>query len=129
MKALKVTSDGSIELITLRSDRLRSFYEHIGCRTVTAIEPTDIAVLHKRFPSQMITGWGDDEGLFVAEPEMNMTTMVLFGYPPSSPLVGTWIITGHDEEGDTTQLSDDVLALAGVDIIDLIDFAPGRTDG
>lgn len=128
MKALKITIEGTIELIELdTANTLQSLYDHIDCRCVTTIEPVDgMSILGTRFPDVNITGWGDDEGLFVAEPEVNFTAMVLFGYPPHHPLVGVWLITSHDDEGETIQLPDDVLALAGTDAIDLIDFAPGR---
>jgi hypothetical protein len=127
MKALKLTIEGTVELIELTSDRLASYYEHIGCRCITSITPMPGSILDGFH--EPITGWGDDEGLFVEQPEVNMTAMVAFGYPPTAPLVGVWLVTGHNDEGDTTQLSDAVLALAGHDVIDFIDFAPGRTDG
>lgn len=126
MKALKVTTDGEIELIELAGDKLASYYEHIECRCVTSIVPLDDSILATRFPGVNITGWGDDEGLYVEDAQPNITTMVLFGYPPYHALVGIWVIAGHDDEGNTTELPDEVLALAGSSIIDLIDFAPGR---
>lgn len=135
MKALKIPTDGAIELIELNGDRLQSYYDHIECRCITSIVPVEGSTLERRFPGVRITGWGDDEGLFVAEPMMNMTAMILFGYPPQHPLVGIWIVTSHNGYGDTTQLPDEVLALAGTaDLIDLIAspiytkvyFAPGR---
>jgi len=124
MKALRITTDGDIELVELGADRLQSYYDLIGCRCITSITPMPGCVLDGFH--EPLTGWGDDEGLFVDEPQMNMTAMVLFGYPPEYALVGHWLITGHSPDGDTTQPSDAVLSLAGKDIIDLIDFAPGR---
>jgi len=80
---------------------LHWMYQQIDCTCVTVINPMPGSLLS--FCGDNIDLWGDDEGLLRPVAYHNRTTNVITGYP--SPLVGNWLLTEHDNEGNTLPLA------------------------
>lgn len=93
------------ELIPFEPDATGStlnwLYFHLQCHTVTCLTPLGGSILGA-IPN--LDAWGDDEGLFVAEPKLNGSAMIALGYPQ---LVGNIVLTSHDDDGNTLPLTVD----------------------
>lgn len=87
---------------TVSPNHLAWLYFTLGCHTVDVVTPQPGSM----FAGLAIDGWCDDEGLFVAYPQLNDTAMLAFGYPQ---LVGSVLLTGNDDQGNTLPLDPDVI--------------------
>ncbi|MGP5015101.1 DUF3846 domain-containing protein [Glutamicibacter ardleyensis] len=103
-EALKVTADGTTEMVTLARDEngrtLHSLYEAIGCSTVQylgANHNIDVVI--------------DEEGkLTNEEPNLHATLLAMrmgFTFFSGDYIAGTALFVGHDGEGETVSLNDE----------------------
>lgn len=98
MTALVVPPDGPTREIEwpAEGEQLATLYREIGCTTVTVV-PTGY---------DDVTVWADDEGLFVAEPEINPAASMMCG----QPIVGTVVVTGPaGPDGETLPLPEGLI--------------------
>jgi hypothetical protein len=103
-KAIRITVEGDWSTVDMpEGDTLHWLYSQIGCSCV------DLVRLDRD-----VDMWLDDEGAFVNDGEnVNMLATALNlamgnGHPA---LWGTMVITRHNQEGDTTGLADDDIAM------------------
>ena len=94
--ALKVTPAGEVTELALDADDvLDGLYSAIDCRNVDVVAITDVLDM-----------WVDDEGLLVADPQINYPACVVAVALGAlrQPYFGTAVFASHDDEGETTSL-------------------------
>ena len=96
VQAVRIDTDGAATLVDLGDDPLKGFYREIDCRSVDVV----------RLVPDEVDMWIDDEGLCVADPEVNLLATALartFGYTWQA-YYGIVVFTATDGEGETVSL-------------------------
>lgn len=96
VQAVRIDTDGAATLVDLGDDTLKGFYREIDCKSVDVV----------RLVPDEVDMWIDDEGLCVAEPEVNLLATALartFGYTWQA-YYGIVVFTATDGEGETVSL-------------------------
>lgn len=115
MRAILINMQGVHEVELDPKDRLKSMYQHLDCTCVTGAGYVEVEGVE---PQPV---WADDEALLSDKPIQRATRVAW--YP--QPLIGNLLITGINDEGDTTaceltidQVKDQIMA-TGMKINDL----------
>ena len=89
MRAILISVTGVSEIEIDESKVLEDLYRHINCSTVTGAG----------YIGDHNMVWADDEGLYSTEP---VQCVVKAAWMEGATLVGNLVVTGTDEEGNTT---------------------------
>lgn len=118
--ALVIHEDGDITEVDLSAsdDHLATFYRELECDTVDLVRMTS-----------SIDAWLDDEGLLTQRPFNQVFTALAkrFGWT-YQPYVGPVLLAGHNDDGDSTNLTPEQIRAIATSLRDLLDSGAIRAE-
>ena len=124
MKFIRINAGGLAEVIELEG---QDTIDYIKMKELLGFD-SPVTVVERKIEGQYYDLWLDDEGLLKAEEDRIVGAVLLDKRPNCSEyLIGNILILTHDEEGNSTGLTDDQISdiMYGKDMIhmdDLSDF-------